>query len=186
MAKQSTVKREYVTPDGTRLEIKPVSQYTLGMVLQKWERSKPLPPKITTYLNDNYDIPYEEYNEGDLEYLHLLSLWTADKNNDLNNTVIHLGVVTTPPDEFANTLAEILPDLGAKEVKTHWVLSLFGDKFDEGLGELSAAIIGQTMITEQGLEEVKPTFQSPNRRDRRAAVATQTRPESKALTHPKR
>ena|SRR5689334_162487 len=123
----------------------------------KWERCKPLPPTITTYLNDDINRPMKEYDFNDEKYKRDLVVWEQDKTLDLNETVVKMGVSTTPPQEFVDVYAVEFPEISLESVKVHWVYSLLAGDEITTFFEL---LTGQTSITEKGLEEAKATFPS--------------------------
>ena len=141
--------RKYTTDTGEVLEFRPVSSWTINHINTKWERCKPLPPKIKTEIG-------EDENPGDSGYQKELALWRSAKAEDINETCVRLGVINEPPDDFIAMYKEELPDIEPRNIKVHWVYSLLGTKVEEFFEVLT----GQTAVTDAGLEESAKSFRS--------------------------
>lgn len=150
-------KREYTTSEGTVLEFSPVSSWTINHINMKWERCKPIPPTITTYLNDNPQMAYQEYNENDAKYKQALSIWNGEKASEMNEVMVRLGIRSEPPAEFVEKYSEMFPDIEPQNIKVHWVYSLLNE---EEITQFFEVVMGQTTVTEKGLEQAKATFPS--------------------------
>jgi len=150
-------KRTFSTHDGVELEFRPVSSWTIQHLNMKWEREKPLPPIITTYLGDDTSRPMQEYNPYDEKYKHCLSLWEAERATNINETAVKMGVTSEPPAEFVTLYQEMFPDIPVANIKVHWVYSLLNA--DE-IATFFEMVLGQTAVTEAGLKEAAATFPS--------------------------
>jgi hypothetical protein len=152
------VKREYQTPEGTVLQCRPISSYTLQHNNVIRARSKPLPPMITTYFNNDPNMPMVEANENDPAYKQKLLVWAQEGTEDAMAIIVRLGVTNEPAPEFVALYRELYPEIEAKEVKIHWVYSLLGGDEDE-VTRFIEFVTGQTAVTDKGLEQAKENFQ---------------------------
>lgn len=146
-ANGTSVSRKYMTDTGVELEFRVVSGWTISEINRKWEGCKPLPPKIQT------EIGLDE-NPNDSQYKKELKLWTLNQAAEINETLIRIGILTQPPDEFMALYQEEFPDIDRRNVKIHWVYTLLGDKAEE----FFEVLLGQNNVTEKGLAESAATF----------------------------
>jgi hypothetical protein len=141
--------RSYETETGETLEFRPVSSWTINHIDSKWEKDRPLPPKIKTEIG-------EDENPNDSAYKKELKLWTAAKAADINETCVRLGVVNEPPSDFVETYKAEFPEIEERNIKVHWVYSLLGSQVEE----FFEVLIGQTAVTDKGLQESAKSFRS--------------------------
>lgn len=144
--------RTYQTKEGTVLEFRPVSSWTVNFINSKWEKRKPLPPKYKT------EAGFEDYNSTDPHYLQQVKVWEQDKAAEMNETMVRLGILSEPPSEIVALYSAEFPDIEAKNIKVHWVYSLLGENVEEFFNVL----MGQTAVTEAGLAEAGKSFPSPD------------------------
>lgn len=147
-----TKKRTYQTNEGTVLEFRPVSNWTINHLNMKWEKTKPIPPKFKS------ENGIEDYYPTDARYVQDLRIWEQAKAAELNETMVRLGVLSEPPADFVAVYEAEFPDIEPKNIKVHWVYTLLGD--EDTMTEFFNVLLGQTQITEAGLKEAAGTFPS--------------------------
>lgn len=149
-------KREFQSKSGVTLNFRPVSAWTIQHLNMKWERCKPIPPTMTTYLNNDPHMPQVEYDYSNPKFVQELKVWEDSKNTEVNEVMVRLGVTTEAPSDFVEMYQEMFGDeIAANAVKVHWVYSVL--ETDE-VQPFFNLILGQTAATPEGVDEAAQSF----------------------------
>jgi len=109
---------------------------------------KPKIPMIeVTLLGKHKQI---QANPNDPGYVALLQEWQGEQNIRVMRYMFCVGVKGQPPQEFVDTHRLFLPDATDLDLKYLWVTSLVPD---DDIDSFTAAILGQSITTQKGLEE---------------------------------
>jgi hypothetical protein len=147
-------RRVFITRDGLELTLMPVSKLILERINANQE-GKPQVPKIEVLIAGKHKRL--EDNPNDPEYLRELNLWTREQQMKHMRYAFWAGIKENPPEEFVGPHREFFPNATDSEMKYLWVASLLGQDGDD-IGILVEAILGQNIVTEQGLEKAMDSF----------------------------
>lgn len=142
------------------LHLKPVSPLILER-LQSSQMGMPQPPVVEVELAGGRKR--KEANPNDPAYLEALSRWRTDQGVKLFEYCFFFGIVERPPKEFVDGHRLFFPEATEFEMQYLWIGSLVAD--EKALTELLSAVIGQTSVTKEGLEEAKARFPGDGERE---------------------
>lgn len=137
----------------TTLHLKPVSPLILER-LQSNQTGMPQPPVVDVELAGGRKR--KEANPNDPDYQASLARWRTAQGVKMFEYCFSFGVVERPPKEFVDGHRYFFPEATEFEMQYLWIGSLVGDENE--LTGLLNAVIGQTNVTREGLEEAKARF----------------------------
>ena len=150
--------RTWTTSEGVSFKLRPVRALIVERIVNDLA-GKPEVPQIEVTIGGKHKRLEE--NPGDPTYLEKLDEWTKGKNYKLAFFLFTAGIEGTPPKAFCEEYANYFPDASDMTLKYLWVCSLIPDS---QVQDAMAAIMGQTEITAEGLEQAAATFQSDGER----------------------
>ena len=138
----------FTFPDGTVVELMEIPMM-LSMDFYNDEKGKPEPPMVE--MPDtvgNIEVP----DEDDPDYQEKLSKWETDHLLEVVRLCALMGVATqAPPDDpILEKLSFIRPDAKETELQYLWVMSKLTTQ--DSMGEFVEAVVGQTALTEEGVD----------------------------------
>jgi len=150
--------RTWTSPTtGIALSLRPVSAGLMSKI-QSDRRGKPTIP--TTRVNYGTTTAPEwgsEPNPDDLTYKDALEAWQSAQSTKVAIYVISAGVQVDVPPEFAAEIAEWDENPSPSELKYFYITKIIPS--DE-LGDLTNAILSQTVPTEDGIAQATAAFPS--------------------------
>lgn len=146
-------RRVFITRSGAELHLKPVPALVVERLF-KDQSGKPQVPMVDVLIGGKHSR--SEPNPNDPAYLNALNDWTLEHQMKVFQYVIWKGIDNATPKDFVKEHRQFLPDATEPEMKYLWIGSLLENLEDIRL--LVDAIIGQTAITEQGLEQAVQSF----------------------------
>lgn len=152
--------RQYITKEGIRLTLKPLSRLVLERLYNNTD-GKPKIPIIEVTIGGQFKRM--EQNPEDPDYKTALDEWQSERNIGLARYLFVHGIVEDPPETFTNEYRSYSPNMGDYDIKYLWIVSLLGATDEEqmtGMKDLSEALTGQTMPTEKGMREAEESFRS--------------------------
>lgn len=147
------ISRTYTTKSGVLLVLKPIPAILLYQIQMQWDAKKPPVPMRKVLVRGHSVTEADPTNK---DYQTALAEW---RNGYLFSTaavMIKLGIANDAPEDFSAEILDALPEMSAGDLRVTWVYSILEDGEVENL---SGAIMGQTMITEEGLAQAASTFQ---------------------------
>lgn len=145
---------QFVTRDGIRLSLQPISKMVLERLYAD-QNGKPKPPIVEVTIGGQF--VRKEPNPDDPDYKLALKKWQDAKNFRLLKFGIVHGVKDCPPVEFVQEYDEYFPGETEPNMKYLWIVSMMGPD-GEDAKMLADAIVGQTVITETGVKEAENSF----------------------------
>lgn len=151
-------KRTYKTGEGYTFTLRRVRALVCERIVSD-NSSKPAIPIITVKIGAKGTR--EEENPGDPVYLAKLRVWEQEKNFRLAKYLFTEGIKGDPDDKFVKRMKVHFPDADETAMKYLWVVDHLPD--DE-IDTLMEAIMGQSEVTQKGLEQAADSFQSEGER----------------------
>jgi hypothetical protein len=152
-------KRIFRADDGTELELRKLSPVAMQLLDYRAEKRKPKPPIVEVPVPGQEGKFRTEPNPNDPSYVQALVDWENDKGTEVMRYVYTVGVSSPVPLEFEETHRGFFgDDLSDADLKFMWVGSFFLS--EEQSTRFMNAVMGQTIITPEGLKESEARFSS--------------------------
>lgn len=148
-----TARGMFVTSEGEELKLRPVRALMVERIVNG-TAGKPKVPQVEVLIAGKHRRM--EDNPADETYQAALAEWKQKKNETLMTYLLTAGISGTPPEVFVEESSLLFPDANDLEMKYLWVISRVPDNDIEALME---AIMGQTALTQKGLEDAAANFQ---------------------------
>lgn len=147
-------KRTFTFTDGTEVEIQDVPSLVLEHILNS-EAGKPPVPIVEVTMARGHKR--KQPNPQDPDYIAAVNAWNGQKQKRLLMYLVTKGVKDEPPPEFVEEYEQYLPDgASLEELKYLWLAEKL-DGEDE-IGRFTEALMSQTAVTKEGLEEAAAIF----------------------------
>ena len=154
------MERTYQFSDGTVVEMAEVPSLVIEHILNS-EAGKPPVPVVEVDIRGH---KRKQANPDGPAYEAAVAAWQGQKQKRLLLFLITKGVKDDPPDEFVEEYAQYLPDgASIEELKYLWLADKLDD-IDE-IGRFTDALMGQTAVTQEGLDEAAAKFSSDGGRN---------------------
>ena len=162
-------KRTYTTRSGRTFHLRPINPMILSRFQVEMRKTEPrIPLKVVSYGKDRWG---EEPDPESAAYLQAHEIWDAEKNAQQLEFVFSLGIADDPPatDALLDATEDFFPDRSPRTRKYDWVCQFLQLDMAEGedaineIEELSEAILGQSVVTQDGLEQAKAEFPGTRR-----------------------
>lgn len=148
----------FITSWGTEIQLadRPVS----ALIVERLQsEGKPKIPMIeVTLMGKHKQLEPHPNHPG---YLARLEEWQADAQMALVRYLFTVGTKGAPPQEFIDEQVSFFPNATAQEMKYLWVVSRLPN---DDMSALTEAILGQSIPTPKGLEEVADSFRGADQR----------------------
>lgn len=154
MGSLNTEDRTFTCNDGTVFTLRPLAPLVLERVKND-QHGKPQPPIVETQLGKN-GPRRKEANPLDPDYQVALAEWEQTKNARLLTFIFTMGIAEEPDETEAERWKPFFPGLDAVATKYLWIVDHL--KEADEVQQLSETIMGQTVVTEGGLEAAAATF----------------------------
>jgi hypothetical protein len=158
---ESKVTRTYKTRTGVTFTLRPINPMTIYQ-LQNDKWGMPQPPILEVEIGGK-GHKRKEANPDDPDYKEALRVWTEARGNRFIKYVWERGIEDEPNTVEKARLKEFLPGGTAADHKYLWVMEQLADENE--VGEITAAIVGQTAPTEEGVAEAEAAFPSNGERE---------------------
>lgn len=160
-ANGATPSRTYTTRRGVVLTLRPIPLTLIRQIKNdKW--GMPQPPVETVRIGPK-KTPVKQTNPDDPAYKLAFAKWEEDCNFRFLAYVFTRGIETEPDPADVERLQEFTPGASPALLKNAWIMEQLAD--DDEMGTLAELIMGQTMPTQEGVNEAEAEFRSDGERD---------------------
>lgn len=151
---------KYVLMCGVVLELKPVPDYLLEFALND-DTGRPSPPVVLVKMPNGQTR--KESNSFDPKYQRDLQVWETRRNMKMYRLLVSEGIITDPPADWieGEKLRHYFPGMSVEDMRYMWISKIVDPN---ELEDLTKAIAGQTVPTQEGLEESERKFRGNSRR----------------------
>lgn len=159
----------YTFPDGTVVTLMQIPAM-LAADFYNTEHGKPEPPmKVMEESVGQIEVPDEE----DEDYKNALAQWEMDHSLELVRFCALWGVKTDPAadDPIIKRLSFIRKEAEVDELKYLWIMSKLTT--DDSISAFIEAVIGQTTLTTEGVEEASDPDRFRDSRERKSSNGAQ-------------
>lgn len=149
----------FINSRGEELELsgKPIT----GLMLERVaNQGKPSIPKVEVLLLGKHR--QLESNPNDPNYQAALAEWETESRLRTLKYIFTLGVKAQPPQDFIDEQNAFFPAMNDLEMKYLYVASLIPD---DDIDAFTEAVMGRTMPTAKGMDEVADSFRSDSQRE---------------------
>lgn len=147
--------RVVTMPTGDRLTMQGVPPLILERLMNDTTGKPRVPNAEVTYAGGRRST---EPNPNDPAYLDALGEFNNERRMRLMLGLFSMGIRETPPDSFVDSMRDLFPEYGDKQMKYLWVAGMLTS--DTDIGDFAELLTGQTLAVEADISGAMDTFRS--------------------------